>query len=134
RNPDYPEALGGAPPTQRVVYRIIPEPATRLTELLTGGVHVMLNVEPDQVARVEQTDNIQVHAAPGATLFYIGWNNQRPTFSDPRVRRAMTLAIDRQEIMDALLRGHAEPATGTIPPWHRFAPGLDPLPHDPAAA
>ncbi len=134
RNDDYPEGLGGAPEADRVVFRIIPEPATRLTELLTGGIHIQLNVEPDQVQRVEQTQNVEVHAAPGTTLFYIGWNNVRPPFDDAAVRRAMTLAIDRQEIMDALLRGHARIATSTVPPWHPYYPGLDPLPHDPDAA
>jgi peptide/nickel transport system substrate-binding protein len=134
RNEGYPEALGGPPAVERVVYRIIPEPATRLTELLTGGVHIQLNVEPDQVARVEQAAGMELHAAPGATLFYIGWNAQRPMFGDPRVRRALTLAIDRGEIMAALLRGHAQPATSTIPPWHPYAPDIEPLPYDPEQA
>ncbi len=133
-NPDYPEGLGGPPSAQRVVFRVVPEAATRLTELLTGGVHIQLNVEPDQVQRVEQTAATELHAAPGTTLFYVGWNNQRQPFTDARVRRAMTLAIDRQQIMDALLRGHARPATSTIPPWHRYSPGTDPLPYDPDQA
>jgi peptide/nickel transport system substrate-binding protein len=133
-NPDYPEGLGGPPAAGRVVFRVIPEAATRLTELLTGGIHIQLNVEPDQVQRVEQTGGVEVHSAPGTTLFYIGWNNARPPFDDARVRRAMTLAIDRQEIMDALLRGHARPATSTVPPWHPFAPRIDPLPYDPDQA
>jgi peptide/nickel transport system substrate-binding protein len=133
-NPDYPEGLGGPPTADRVVFRIIPEPATRLTELLTGGIHIQLNVEPDQVQRVEQTGGVEVHSAPGTTLFYIGWNNQQAPFDDARVRRAMTLAIDRQQVMDALMRGHAQPATSTVPPWHPYAPGIDPLPHDPEAA
>jgi peptide/nickel transport system substrate-binding protein len=128
RNEDYPEGLGGPPDAERVVFRIIPEPATRLTELLTGGIHIQLNVEPDQVQRVEETDNVELHSAPGTTLFYIGWNNARPPFNDANVRRAMTLAIDRQEIMDALMRGHARPATSTVPPWHPLYPGADPLP------
>jgi peptide/nickel transport system substrate-binding protein len=134
RNDDYPEGLGGPPEADRVVFRIIPEPATMLTELLTGGIHIQMQVEPDQVARVEQTANMDVHSAPGTTLFYLGWNNQREPFTDARVRRALTMAIDRQEIIDALLRGHGRPATSTIPPWHPYAPGIDPLPYDPDRA
>jgi peptide/nickel transport system substrate-binding protein len=117
-----------------VVFRIIPEPATMLTELLTGGIHIQMNLEPDQVQRVERTDGIEVHSAPGTTLFYLGWNNQRAPFTDARVRRGLTLAIDRQEIIDALLRGHGEPATSTVPPWHPFSPGVDALPYDPDRA
>jgi peptide/nickel transport system substrate-binding protein len=130
-NPEFPEGLGGPPAAERVVFRIIPEAATRLTELLTGGIHIQLNVEPDQVQRVEQTAATEVHSAPGTTLFYIGWNNRRAPFDDARVRRAMTLAVDRQQIMDALLRGHARAATSTVPPWHPYSPGIDPLPYDP---
>jgi peptide/nickel transport system substrate-binding protein len=133
-NPDFPEGLGGPPAAGRVVFRVIPEAATRLTELLTGGIHIQLNVEPDQVQRVEETGATSLHSAPGTTLFYIGWNNQRAPFDDARVRRAMTLAIDRQQIMDALLRGHARAASSTVPPWHPMAPGVDPLPHDPEQA
>jgi ABC-type transport system substrate-binding protein len=43
RNEDFPEALGGPPAAQRVVFRIVPEPATLLTELLTGGIHIHIN-------------------------------------------------------------------------------------------
>jgi peptide/nickel transport system substrate-binding protein len=134
RNEDYPDGLGGPPEADRVVFRIIPEPATMLTELLTGGIHIQMNLEPDQVERVEQTAGTEVHSAPGTTLFYLGWNNQRAPFTDARVRRALTLAIDRQEIIDALLRGHGQPATSTVPPWHPFSPGIDPLPYDPDRA
>jgi peptide/nickel transport system substrate-binding protein len=134
RNEDYPEGLGGPPDAERIVFRIIPEPATMLTELLTGGIHIQMNLEPDQVQRVEQTDGVEVHSAPGTTLFYLGWNNQRAPFTDARVRRALTMAIDRQEIIDALLRGHGRPATSTVPPWHPLAPNADPLPYDPDQA
>jgi peptide/nickel transport system substrate-binding protein len=134
RNEDYPEGLGGPPDAQRVVFRIIPEPATMLTELLTGGIHIQMNLEPDQVRRVEETASTEVHSAPGTTLFYLGWNNQRSPFTDARVRRALTLAIDRQEIIDALLRGHGQRATSTVPPWHPFAAETDPLPYDPDRA
>jgi peptide/nickel transport system substrate-binding protein len=134
RNEDYPEGLGGPPPAQRLVFRIVPEPATLLTELLTGGVHIQMTVEPDQAPRIEQTAATELHSAPGTTLFYIGWNNQRQPFTDARVRRALTLAIDRQEIIDALLRGYGRPATSTVPPWHPYAPDIAPLPHDPAQA
>ncbi len=135
RNPDFPAGLGGPPAAQRVVLRIIPEASTRLTELFTGGVHANIDVEPDQAASVEARPDVRLHAFPGRTVYYIGWNNARPPFDDARVRRALTHAVDRREIIDALLAGHGAIATSTIPPWHPLHPAeVAPLPFDMAAA
>ncbi|MBW3554305.1 MAG: hypothetical protein KY466_12375, partial [Gemmatimonadetes bacterium] len=134
RNDSFPEALGGPPEAQRVVFRVVPEPATLLTELLTGGVQVDIPVEPDQTQRIEETGSAELHSFPGNTLYYLGWNNERPPFNDAVVRRAMTLAINRQEIIDALLFGYGRTATSTIPPWHPFHPDIEPLPHSPEQA
>lgn len=135
RNPDFPEALGGPPYIERVVFRIIPEPATMLTEQITGRVDVMWEAEPEQAPDVQRGRDLRLFAFPARLLGYIGWNNARPPFDDARVRRAMTHAIDRQQIVDALLFGFGEIAMNTIPPWHPFHPeDVEPLPHDPGEA
>jgi peptide/nickel transport system substrate-binding protein len=135
RNPDFPEGLGGPAAADRVVFRIIPEASTMLTELLTGRIHVDLPVMPDQVRQIRDAADVDLFSYPGRTVHYIGWNNVRPPFDDPRVRRAMTHAINRQELVDALLFGEGEVAISTIPPWHRLHPdGVQPLPHDPQLA
>jgi peptide/nickel transport system substrate-binding protein len=132
-NPDFPAALGG-PAASRVVFRVIPEPATLLTELLTGGVHVDNAVEPDQTPQIEAAPSLTLHSYPGTLLYYLGWNNRRAPFDDARVRRAMTRAIDRAELIDALLAGYGTTATSTVPPWHPYHPDIAPLPHDPERA
>jgi peptide/nickel transport system substrate-binding protein len=135
RNSAFPEALGGPPHLERVIFRIIPEPATMLTELITGGVHVDIPVEPDQASQIERSPELELFSFPSRTFYYIGWNNRRAPFTDARVRRAMTLAIDRKEVIDALLAGFGTPATGPIPPWSPLYPeGVEPLPYDPEAA
>ena len=134
RNDSFPEALGGPPAAQRIVFRVVPEPATLLTELLTGGVHVNIPLEPDQTPRVKETASVTLHSFPGNTLYYLGWNNARAPFNDAAVRRAMTLGINRQEIIDALLSGYGTPATSTVPPWHPFHPDIEPLAHSPEQA
>jgi peptide/nickel transport system substrate-binding protein len=130
RNPDYPEALGGPPVVDRIVFRIIPEVATLQTELLTGGIHINLVLQPDQANQLRNNPDVNVFSFPGRTFYYIGWNHEHPPFDDPNVRRALTMAINRQEIIDALLYGEGEPAVGTIPNWHEFAPNVEPLPFD----
>jgi peptide/nickel transport system substrate-binding protein len=128
RNPDFPAALGGPPPLERVVLRIIPDASTQLTELVTGGVQVDVPVLPDQVDRIRAEPALRLFAFPGRTLYYVGWNNARPPFDDARVRRALALAIDRQQIIDALLHGQGVPASSTIPPWSpAYAGDVPPL-------
>ncbi len=134
RELNFPAALGGPPALDRVVFRIIPEPSTLVTELLSGGVQIDVPLEPEQLASVQQNQSLQLFAFPGRTVYFIAWNNKRPPFNDPRVRRALTLAIDRKQITDALLRGHGQVAVSPIPPWSPLAPDVDPLPFDKAQA
>jgi peptide/nickel transport system substrate-binding protein len=134
RNEDFPEALGGPPAAERIVFRVIPEASTMLTELITGSVHVDIPLLPDQVRQVRDNAGTELHSFPGRTVYYLGWNNGRPPFDDPVVRRALALAVNRQEIVDALLYGEGAVATSTIPPWHPLYPELDPIAHDPAQA
>ncbi len=132
---DFPEALGGPGAAQRVVFRIIPEASTMLTELVTGGVHVDLPVMPDQTNQVEESTGTELLSFPGRTVYFVGWNNRRPPFDDVRVRRALAMAIDRQEIIDALLYGQGQVATSTVPPWHPLYPNdVEPLTRDLGAA
>jgi peptide/nickel transport system substrate-binding protein len=116
RNPAFPQALGGPPTVERVVFRIIPEASTMLTELTTGGIDVDVPLPPDQVKQAQDNDQLQVFAFPGKAVYYIGWNNGRPPFNSAAVRRALGMAINRQEIIDALLFGQGTPASSTVPP------------------
>ena len=135
RNTAFPAALGGPPAAERIVFRVIPESSTMLTELLTGSIHVDIPVDPDQVRQVEADAATQLHAFPGRTVYFVGWNNARSPFDDVRVRRALTHAMNRREIVDALLYGQGELATSPIPPWHPLYPSeIQPLPYDPQAA
>src|SRR5687767_6005346 len=120
RNANFPQALGGPPPAERVAFRIIPEASTMLTEVLTGNIHVDIPLAPDQAQQVQSGSDTQLHSFPGKTVYFIGWNNARPLFADARVRRALGMAINRQEIVTALLKGQGEVAAGPIPPWHRL--------------
>ena len=127
-------ALDGPTAAARIVFRVVPEPATLLTEFLTGGIQIDIPVEPDQTDRIKQTPSATLHSYPGNTLYYLGWNNQEAPFDDAAVRRAMTLGINRQEIIDALLSGYGSRATGTVPPWHPYHPDIEPVPHAPDQA
>lgn len=130
----YPDPLGGAPAIESVVYRILPEATTRLRELMRGTVHMDGPLAPADADRARSATGVEVASFPWRLFTYIGWNGRDPRFSDPSVRRALTLALDRRELLEAALYGHGSVATGPIPPWHPYAPDLEPLPHDPDSA
>ena len=133
-NADYPEELGGRPMLDRIVFRVVPEATTRLTEILTGAIHINHTLLPDEAQQVEGQQGVTLVQYPGREFLYVGWNNERELFSDPRVRRALTMAIDRDAIIESLMFGFAEPATGMIPSWSPVAPAVEAIPFDQAGA
>ena len=134
-NPAFPEALGGRPYIDRLVYRRIEEPTTRLAELLAGEVDVYLIVAPAQVAEIEAAPGARIVSYANRNYAFINWNGRRPLFEDRLVRRALTLAINRQEIVDAVRRGLGQVAKGPVPPNHwAYHTALQPIPYDPDRA
>jgi peptide/nickel transport system substrate-binding protein len=135
-NEAFPAALGGRPYLDRVVFRVIPEQTTLLTELLTGRIHVYLGPNPAQAAQIERAGGVRLLSTPFRSYEYIGWNTRLPLFEDARVRRALTMAIDRRALVDALLYGHGDLGISTSTPahWsHALQQGLE-IPHDPERA
>jgi peptide/nickel transport system substrate-binding protein len=63
-NDEFPQALGGRPHLDRIVFRVIPESTTRLTELLTGAIDVNYTVLPDEARRCEQQRGVTLHHYP----------------------------------------------------------------------
>jgi len=134
-NPAFPEGLGGRPYIDRFVYRYIEEPTTRLAEFLAGDVDVYLIVAPSQVAEIEAAPQARIVSYANRNYAFINWNGRRPLFEDRRVRRALTLAINRQEIVDAVQRGLGQVAKGPVPPNHwAYHTDLQPFIYDPDGA
>ncbi len=132
RNPHYP---GEPARLDRLVFRIIPDETARLVELETGGVDFMEELPAPAAARMEAGGQVVVHRLSGRYIGQVQWNLRDPRFADRRVRRALSLAIDRQGIVDRLLLGYGRVASSPIPPalWaHAVAP--PPEPYAPDAA
>ena len=117
-NPAFPAALGGRPFVDRYFYRIIPEQTTLLTELLTENVDVYLAPRPDQAQDILDEPNLQLLAYTFRNYIFVGWNSRRPQLADPRVRRAITMATNREEIVQATLLGYGRVAQSSVPPFH----------------
>ena len=115
-NPHYFE---GQPFIHRVVYRVIPDSSTQFLELQAGGLDFM-GLTPIQYKT--QTDsasfnrNFNKYSYLSFSYTYLGYNLTKPLFQDIRVRRAISYAIDKQEIIDGVLLGLGHIATGPYKP------------------
>ena len=103
------------PNIDRVVYRIIPDEATIFLELQTENLDTA-SLTSLQYDRQIQTPFFKKNYTPyqwmGQQYAYLGYNLKHPFFSDKRVRKAIGLAIDKQEIIDATLLGHGKICNG----------------------
>ena len=131
-NPDFPEALGGRPYADRLVYRQIPEDAVSEAALRTGEIHTIVDADPYAAGRLAEDTSLVVTSYPSAEYSLIAWNTRRDPFSDAEVRRAMTLAIDREAIARVVRGVYGSVSIGPVGPWHwAFDPEWNPLPFDP---
>lgn len=103
KNDDY---FGEKGKWDEVVFRAIPEDSTRVSELLTGGVDVAVNVPPTDLDRVKQNDGTYVVQGPTQRVMQLTMRLTEGTATaNPKVREAIELAIDKQSIVDNILAG-----------------------------
>jgi peptide/nickel transport system substrate-binding protein len=98
----------------RVVVRIIPEEATRIAELRSGGLDVAQLGSYREATLLAADSDVRLERSPQRGFDYIAWNPATvPAFADRSVRAALSLSIDRATIIEALdMVGFAEPAFG----------------------
>jgi peptide/nickel transport system substrate-binding protein len=133
-NADYPRELGGRPYLDRLVLRIVPEPTSRLTELLAGSVDVMLEVRPQQARAIGASRTHRLLEAPSVAFYGVFWNTRAPQLRDARVRRALTLAMDRQAMVDVAFDGRAGVGRTPVRPIDWMFDATASAAPDPAAA
>ena len=133
RNANY---WDGAPPLRGVVFRPITDANARVTEMLSGGIDMMVEVPPDNVALFNDDPQFTLHEQAGPHLWFLILNLREPPFDDVRVRQAVNYAIDKQSLVDDVLQGTATVATGPTPAAFSWAynESLEPYPHDPDKA
>ncbi len=134
-NQDYFE---GRPYIDGYILRIIPDMATMFLELRAGGIDRM-GLTPLQYTR--QTENRLFHRNYNKFRYlsfsytFVGYNLKNPLFTDKRVRQALAMAIDKEEIIKGVLLGLGQPATGPFKPgtW-AYNPNVRRYPQDAAKA
>jgi peptide/nickel transport system substrate-binding protein len=133
RNERYYES--GLPYLDEVVIRVVPDRATQLVQLESGTVDFISGLSPDDARRVQQSPELELSNYWSRGYAFVAWNHRRPLFRNANVRRALTLAINRQVIVDTLWGSYgklaASPVVSSV--W-AYNDAIQPLPYDPQEA
>ena len=95
---------------------MVPDGGARIGLVERGEADVADHVPPDQIERLSRNPALRVVSGAGLRVLFLGLRVDRPPFSDPRVREAIDLAIDRTELVRRALGGRATVATQLVPP------------------
>lgn len=110
-------------PLDKIVFRVITDPAARYLAVKAGDCHGMNGVSPDDAANAAQDPNLQVVYRPPANVGYLRFNMNVEPLNDKNVRLALAHAVDKQSIVDNLYAGLGEVATQWLGPLY---PGHNP--------
>jgi peptide/nickel transport system substrate-binding protein len=127
---------GGKPPADELLFRVLPELAARMNALATGEADIVTEVSLDQIAAVEAMAGRHVVGGPILNFRALVFDKAHPQLVDPRVRRALSHAIDRKAIVDSLYGGRTVARTTQMHPAFGALndPGRAGTPYDPDLA
>lgn len=113
RNESY---YGDKPTVARIVWKIVPEAATREAMLRSGQVHVCYKPLPSNVAALQADPNLKVEMPLSTRTIFMGLNYQKGVTVDRKVRQAFNYAVDKKAIVKKILFDTAEPMVGPVSP------------------
>jgi dipeptide transport system substrate-binding protein len=129
------EYWGEAPKIDDLVFAITPEASVRLQKLIAGECHLMPYPAPADLDSIRGNDDLKLDQQPGLNVAYLAFNTTVAPFDNVEVRRAISMAINKQAIIDAVFQGAGQVAKNPIPPtmWS-YNEAVEDYPHDPDAA
>jgi peptide/nickel transport system substrate-binding protein len=132
RNDDY---WGDPAYLDQIIYKAIPEDATRMAAFDSGDIDVLFAPALKDVKKYETDSKFKVLTADAGNIKNLSFNTTRDPFKDAKVRQALYYGINREEIVDGIYHGYAAVGQGILPPWN---PANDPsktyYPYDPDKA
>jgi peptide/nickel transport system substrate-binding protein len=136
---DYYGGASDIPPVgpacvDRVIFKIIPESASRVAALLAGDVHIINELPAFSIAQVNANNGTHVMTVNGTRSFFVAMNLEGEYFDDPLVRQAAAHAIDKNLLIDKILGGNAAPINGILSPDAFGASELPSYGYDPELA
>lgn len=123
----------GAPSLKKIDVRPITESSTRFAALVSGQVDIVTGVPVELFDKVEKNPKLEVVRRPARRSIFLAMGNEEGSpLADIRVRRAIYMAINENEIIEKVMRGHAFPAAQIPdPPTIGYCKSLERLPFDP---
>ncbi len=106
-NPDY---FNGKPSLNTIIYKIFPDPNIMLSHVKSGEIDIVSNVSLAQLDQVKAVSGFNVLISPNMIWEHLDFNLEHPFFQDVRVRQAIALGVDRQALINNVLRNVASPA------------------------
>ncbi|KKM08836.1 ABC transporter substrate-binding protein [Clostridiales bacterium PH28_bin88] len=130
-NKDY---WGEKPKVDKVVFKVTKENSVRASELISGAVDIIDGVDPNDVKKLEDS-GLKVLKAPGMNINYMGFFTHKKPFNDPKLRQAVSMAVNRKDLVDFLYQGMAKLANGPLPDFMPgYAADLKPYEYNPEDA
>jgi peptide/nickel transport system substrate-binding protein len=99
-----------------LTFRVLPDANAQLAQMLAGDLQVMILGNLAAVPQIERNANTVAYPVSQVNYYYVTPNHERALFGDINVKRALLHAIDRDAIIESVLRGYGRPATGPISP------------------
>jgi len=130
-NPNF----GGTPPAwEQIVYKPVPEAASRSLVLESGDAQIVNRLAPEAVADLKNNSQVEVLVEPSTFQISFEINNRMKPFDDARVRRALNLAVDKEALVKGLLREMGSVPEGPVPDGAQWPLKLQAYPYSPDEA
>ncbi|WP_139367516.1 glutathione ABC transporter substrate-binding protein [Bacillus alkalicellulosilyticus] len=121
--------------SEKVTFKVVPEPSARVAELETGYSHIAEPIQPSDKEYVNDHPDTYMDIQESVSLSYISFNVNKEPFNDPRVRQAISLAINQEDIINGIYQGNGIPAVGPLAPdVFGYDPDVSGLLYDPEQA
>ena len=112
----FPAYWGGKAKIDDLIYSITPDASVRWAKLQKGECHVMPYPNPADLDAIRKDASVQVIEQAGLNVGYLAFNTQKKPFDDVRVRKAISMAINKKAIIDGVYLGTGVAAKNPIPP------------------
>lgn len=113
RNDDY---WGDPAKVEALIFAITPDASVRYQKVQAGECHVTAYPNPADVQAMKDDADIVVMEQEGLNVGYLAYNAKMPPYDNPKVRKALNMAIDKQAIIDVVFQGSGQIAKNPIPP------------------
>lgn len=109
------------PYLDQVVFQPVTDVSTQLASIEAGDAHIINHSIPQHADSLQDNPEIQYQSGPGGSIAFVSFNKTREPFDNVDLRRAISMGINREELISGVLNGEGEQAVHTVPPTFDWA-------------